>query len=68
VGVFGAFENVDEGVPFPEGEGVHFEGHWQPESSLAFLKGLGDPVLDNCGGRGLMRIWLRLLLEGRIWV
>jgi hypothetical protein len=53
-------ENVDESVPFPEAEnvesGVHFEGHWQPRSSLAFLKGIGDPTLDNCGGRGLMRV------------
>jgi len=52
-------ENVDESVPFPEDEGgvdVRFEGHWQPGSSLAFLKGVGDPTLDNCRGRGLMRV------------
>jgi len=52
-------ENVDWSVPFPEDESgvdVHFEGHWQPGSSLAFLKGLGDPSLDNCRGRGLMRV------------
>jgi len=52
-------ENVDWSAPFPEDESgvdVHFEGHWQPGSSLAFLKGLGDPVLDNCRGRGLMRV------------
>lgn len=55
------YENVDESVPFPEGENVgadsHFEGHWQPGSSLCFLKGLGDPALENNGrGRGLMRV------------
>jgi len=54
-------ENVDERVPFPEGENdgadSHFEGHWQPGSSLCFLKGLGDPALENSGrGRGLMRV------------
>ena len=52
-------ENVDWSVPFPEDESgvdVHFEGHWQPGSSLAFLKGIGDPALDNCRGRGLMRV------------
>ena len=54
------YENVAESVPFPEGEGEraggHFEGHWQPGSSLCFLKGLGDPALENNGGRGLMRV------------
>ncbi|MEM3695081.1 MAG: TFIIB-type zinc ribbon-containing protein [Candidatus Bathyarchaeia archaeon] len=54
------YENVDESVPFPEGEDdgadSHFEGHWQPGSSLCFLKGLGDPVLENNGGKGLMRV------------
>jgi len=52
-------ENVDWSVPFPEDESevdVRFEGHWQPGSSLAFLKGIGDPALDNCRGRGLMRV------------
>jgi len=52
-------ENVDESVPFPEDESgvdVHFEGHWQPGCSLAFLKGIGDPTLDNCRGSGLMRV------------
>ncbi|MEM3823330.1 MAG: hypothetical protein QXH87_00170 [Candidatus Bathyarchaeia archaeon] len=34
----------------------HFEGHWQLGSSLCFLKGLGDPVLENNGGKGLMRV------------
>jgi len=55
------YENVDESVPFPQGENdeadSHFEGHWQPGSSLCFLKGLGDPALENNGGgRGLMRV------------
>ncbi|MEM3695085.1 MAG: TFIIB-type zinc ribbon-containing protein [Candidatus Bathyarchaeia archaeon] len=55
------YENVDESVPFPEYEknegNSHFEGHWQPGSSLCFLKGLGDPALENNGrGRGLMRV------------
>ncbi|MEM3579612.1 MAG: hypothetical protein QXL54_05275 [Candidatus Bathyarchaeia archaeon] len=53
-------ENVSWAVPFPEGEceglNGHFEGHWQPGSSLCFLKGLGDPVLENNGGKGLMRV------------
>ncbi|MDW8023113.1 MAG: hypothetical protein RMJ15_05190, partial [Nitrososphaerota archaeon] len=53
-------ENVDESVPFPEGEyeggECHFEGHWQPGSSLCFLKGLGDPTLENNGRGGLMRV------------
>lgn len=54
-------ENAVEVVPFPEGDSdgadSHFEGHWQPGSSLCFLKGLGDPVLENSGhGRGLMRV------------
>jgi len=54
------YENVDESVPFPEDESdgdSPFEGHWQPGSSLCFLKGLGDPALENNGhGRGLMRV------------
>jgi hypothetical protein len=65
------FENVDENIPFPEsGEGdsdgaVHFEGHWQPGSSLCFLKGLGDPALDNVGrGRGLMRVLAKARAKG----
>jgi len=53
-------ENAVEVVPFPEGENErnsHYEGHWQPGSSLCFLKGLGDPALENNGGsRGLMRV------------
>jgi len=52
-------ENVDWSVPFPEDGGgvdVRFEGHWQPGSSLAFLKGIGDPALDHCRGKGLMRV------------
>jgi len=52
-------ENFDEYVPFPEdGEAsARFEGHWQPGSSLCFMKGLGDPALENSGrGRGLMRV------------
>jgi len=53
-------ENVVEAVPFPEGESedanCHFEGHWQPGSSLCFLKGLGDPALENNGGKSLMRV------------
>lgn len=50
-------ENVDDNVPFPEDEDPHFEGHWQPGSSLCFLKGLGDPALDNNRReKGLMRI------------
>ncbi|MBS7621009.1 hypothetical protein KEJ32_02690 [Candidatus Bathyarchaeota archaeon] len=55
-----SFENAVEVVPFPEGDGEaadsHFEGHWQPGSSLCFLKGLGDPALENNGGRSLMRV------------
>ncbi|MEM2912477.1 MAG: hypothetical protein QW146_08240, partial [Candidatus Bathyarchaeia archaeon] len=54
-------ENVSRTVPFPEdeceGADSHFEGHWQPGSSPCFLKGLGDPALENNGrGRGLMRV------------
>ncbi|MGB9779117.1 MAG: TFIIB-type zinc ribbon-containing protein [Candidatus Bathyarchaeales archaeon] len=51
-------ENVDDAVPFPEdgdGDG-HFEGHWQPASSLCFLKGIGDPAVQNGGGKSLMRV------------
>ncbi|MEM3703948.1 MAG: zinc ribbon domain-containing protein [Candidatus Bathyarchaeia archaeon] len=53
------YDNVNESVPFPEGEDgeSRFEGHWQPSNSLCFLKGLGDPALENNGhGRGLMRV------------
>ena len=54
------YENVDESVPFPEGGNdgdSPFEGHWQPGNSLCFLKGLGDPTLENNGrGRSLMRV------------
>ncbi|MEM3618713.1 MAG: TFIIB-type zinc ribbon-containing protein [Candidatus Bathyarchaeia archaeon] len=54
------YENINGSVPFPEGEDdgadSRFEGHWQPGSSLCFLKGLGDPVLENNGGKGLMRV------------
>ncbi|MEM3698017.1 MAG: TFIIB-type zinc ribbon-containing protein [Candidatus Bathyarchaeia archaeon] len=51
-------ENVDENIPFPEdGQAdAYFEGHWQPGSSLCFLKGIGDPAVQNGGGRGLMRV------------
>jgi len=51
-------ENVDDAVPFPEdGEpSIHFEGHWQPGSSLCFLKGVGDPAVQNSGGKSLMRV------------
>lgn len=53
-------ENVDGSIPFPDGDddGVegHFEGHWQPGSSLCFLKGVGDPALENSCGSGLMRV------------
>jgi hypothetical protein len=37
-------------------EGNHFEGHWQPCNTLAFLKGLGDPALANGRGKALMRV------------
>ncbi|MDW8022958.1 MAG: TFIIB-type zinc ribbon-containing protein [Nitrososphaerota archaeon] len=59
-------ENVDENIPFPDegGTGAHFEGHWQPGSSLCFLKGLGDPALENNGGKGLMRILALSPAEG----
>ncbi|MEM3666967.1 MAG: hypothetical protein QW222_07810 [Candidatus Bathyarchaeia archaeon] len=61
-------ENVLEAVPFPEGEGdgakSHLEGHWQPGSSLCFLKGLGDPVLDNNGGKGLIKVLALAPAEG----
>jgi len=52
------FENVNESIPFPEegGGNSHFEGHWQPGSSLCFLKGVGDPALQNSGRGGLMRV------------
>jgi hypothetical protein len=44
-------------VPFPEGEDGHYEDHWQPGSNLCFLKGIGDPALDNnARGKGLMRV------------
>jgi len=57
-----AVENTAYYVPFPEyesadgGERNHFEGHWQPGSTLAFLKGLGDPALANSRGKALMRV------------
>jgi len=62
-GLVWSVENSADYVPFPEhessdGEGTHFEGHWQPGNTLAFLKGLGDPALANSRGKGkaLMRI------------
>ena len=61
-GVVWSVENTADCVPFPEYEeavnveGSHFEGHWQPGNTLAFLKGLGDPALANSRGRALMRV------------
>ena len=61
-GLVWAVENTADYVPFPEyesvdgGEGNHFEGHWQPCNTLAFLKGLGDPALANGRGKALMRV------------
>jgi hypothetical protein len=56
------FENTAHHVPFPEYEEAgnvedsHFESHWQPGNTLAFLKGLGDPVLANGKSKALMRV------------
>jgi hypothetical protein len=61
-GVVWGVENTADYVPFPEYEeagnfyGSHFEGHWQPCNALAFLRGLGDPVLANGRGKALMRV------------
>jgi len=63
-GMVWGLENTADYVPFPEYEeagnveGSHFEGHWQPCNTLAFLKGLGDPALANSRGKGkaLMRV------------
>ena len=55
-GLVWSVENSAFYVPFPEhesfeGGGAHFEGHWQPGNTLAFLKGLGDPALANSRGK-----------------
>jgi hypothetical protein len=63
-GLVWSVENSADHVPFPEHEssevddGGHYEGHWQPGNTLAFLKGLGDPALANSRGKGkaLMRV------------
>ena len=72
-GLVWAVENTADHVPFPEYEeagnveGSHFEGHWQPGTTLAFLKGLGDPVLANGKGKALMRVLAKSVTEHRIW-